>query len=310
MRDDLGAALRQALDVGRDEPRLDRGDEDRAVARELVDLAPALLAFFVELVELGHDDREQLHHDRRRHVRHDAEREDRQLLQRAAREHVEHAEERAGAALGHDVVHLDAVDARDRDEHADAVDREDRQREQDPPAELRDLADICERARQRESLCGGRRRPWSRSTSTVPPAFSIFSFAVAETRVRLDRELLGELALAEDLDVLDELRARGPCARSASRSTVAPASNILLERRDVDRERLDAVRVLEAALRDPARHRHLTTLEREARAVVTRASLLALDALTGRLARARAATAAEPLLRPWWRLRSDGGCAA
>src|SRR5262249_9401109 len=70
-----------------------------------------------------------------------------------------------------------------------------------------------------------------------------------------------------------------------------------LERGDVDRERLDAVRVLEAALRDAARHRHLAALEREARAVVTGAGLLALHALAGGLARTRAAAAPEALLR-------------
>jgi hypothetical protein len=70
----------------------------------------------------------------------------------------------------------------------------------------------------------------------------------------------------------------------------------LLEGRDVDRERLDAERVLEAALRDAHLERHLTALEADARAVVAGASLLALDALTGGLARARAAAAAETLL--------------
>ena len=147
MRDDFGAALRQALDVRGDEPRLHDRDEDRAVARDLVDLVAALLAFFVELVELGHDDGEQLDDDRRRHVRHDAEREDRHLLQRAAREHVEHAEERARATLGDHVVHLDAVDARDRDEHADPVDSHHRKREQDPLAELRHLENIWRSSR-------------------------------------------------------------------------------------------------------------------------------------------------------------------
>ena len=60
-------------------------------------LPPPLLAFFLELLELGDDDREQLQDDRRADVRHDAEREDRHLLERAAREHVEQAEERARA---------------------------------------------------------------------------------------------------------------------------------------------------------------------------------------------------------------------
>jgi len=106
---------------------------------------------------------------------------------------------------------------------------------------------------------------------------------------------LVSLALAEDLDVLDEL---GHEALRAQRREIDRGAGVedRLERRDVDRERLDAVRILEATLRDPARHRHLSTLEREARAVVTGAGLLALHALTGGLARTRAATAAEPLL--------------
>src|SRR5262249_15469705 len=72
----------------------------------------------------------------------------------------------------------------------------------------------------------------------------------------------------------------------------------LAERRDVDRERVHPVRVLEPALRDTARHRHLAAFEGEPSAVVAGASLLALDALTRRFAGARAATAAEPLLGP------------
>src|SRR6185312_7592786 len=58
----------------------------------------------------------------------------------------------------------------------------------------------------------------------------------------------------------------------------------------------DAVRVLETTLRNAARHRHLTALEREACAVVTGPRFLALDALTGRLASARATTATKTLL--------------
>src|SRR5688572_6118204 len=113
--------------------------------------------------------------------------------------------------------------------------------------------------------------------------------------VRLDRELLGQLALAEDLDRLDEL---GNDAARAQRLHVDGRAGIedLVERRDVDRERFDAVRVLEAALGNAARHRHLATFEREASTVVTRPRLLTLDALTGGLASARAATATKTLL--------------
>ena len=194
-----------------------------------------------------------------------------------------------------DVLHLDAVDAGDRDEHADAVDGEHRQREQDPPAELRDLADICDRASHGGSLRGGLRLASVAMSSIEPPAASIFDFAVAEARCAL---IVSFLVSSPSPRILIVSTSFGmmPFARSVSRSTVAPASNSFSSSRHVDRERLDAVRVLEAALRNAARHRHLTTFEREARAVVTGAGLLALDALTGRLARTRAATAAEPLL--------------
>src|SRR4051794_25330855 len=68
--------------------------------------------------------------------------------------------------------------------------------------------------------------------------------------LRDDRELLGQLALAEDLHVVDEL---GHEALRAERLEVHRGARVedRLERGDVDRERLDAVRILEAALRDP-----------------------------------------------------------
>jgi len=113
--------------------------------------------------------------------------------------------------------------------------------------------------------------------------------------VRLHGELLGELAVAENLDRVDQLRNETEAAEHADVDRRARLEQGL-EGGHVDRERLDAVHVLEPALRNAARHGHLTTLERVARAVVAGAGLLALDALTGRLALTRAATTAEPLL--------------
>ena len=74
-------------------------------------------------------------------------------------------------------------------------------------------------------------------TLDVPPAFSIFSLRRRRDAVRLDRELLGELALAEDLHALDELRDEALGRAAPSRSTVAPASNSCSSVADVDRER-------------------------------------------------------------------------
>src|SRR5262245_40176548 len=118
--------------------------------------------------------------------------------------------------------------------------------------------------------------------------------------VRLDHELLGQLALAENLDVLGELANQ---TLGAQRVEIDRRAGVefLVEGGDVDRHgdgHALAIRVLEPALGDAPRHRHLATLERVPRPVVTRAGLLALHALTGRLALARAATAAETLLLP------------
>ena len=65
----------------------------------------------------------------------------------------------------------------------------------------------------------------------MPPAFSIFSLAEAENAVRLDGELLGELALAEDLDRRSSVRGTMPAPCSAATSTVRRLEALLERRR-------------------------------------------------------------------------------
>ena len=77
--------------------RLRRRQDDGQVARVLVDLGGARLAFLLQLREPRDDDGHQLEDDRRRDVRHDPEREQRELRQRAAGEEVEQVEDPAGA---------------------------------------------------------------------------------------------------------------------------------------------------------------------------------------------------------------------
>src|SRR5262245_26313450 len=107
------------------------------------------------------------------------------------------------------------------------------------------------------SLCGG--RDLGRDDLDGAARGSDLRLRGLARPVSFDRELLGELALAEDLDRVGEL---GHEALRAQRFDVyrRARSEHLVERRDVDRERFDAVRVLEATLRNAARHRHLTTL--------------------------------------------------
>ena len=110
----------------------------------------------------------------------------------------------------------------------------------------------------------------------------------------LHGELLRELAVAEDLDlrllVVREARLRERLDRD-----LGAGFELLLEVRNVDGERLRVERgVVEAALRKTTDERHLAAFEHQF-VLVTLARLLALLSLAGRLAHARAASAADAL---------------
>ncbi len=81
-----------------------------------------------------------------------------------------------------------------------------------------------------------------------PPALDTFSMAIADARYALIVSALVSSPSPRIFTYSAFLGSR-PLARSASRSTVAPASNTCSSVGDVDRVRLDAERVLEAALR-------------------------------------------------------------
>jgi hypothetical protein len=150
----VGAVVR--LEPLRDEERLDQREDDAPVAGVLVQPLPARLTLFLDLLQLGDYDGQELQDDRGADVRHDAEREDRHLLERAAREHVEQAQERA-RGLVHDLRHDGAVDPRRRHERADAINGEQRDRVENPPPQLGDLADVLEAGGHGLSRCEGLR---------------------------------------------------------------------------------------------------------------------------------------------------------
>jgi len=73
--------------------RLPGGQTDGQVTRVLGDLLLADLALFLQLLERGHRDRQELQDDRGRDVGHDPEREDREVLQGAPGEQAEETED-------------------------------------------------------------------------------------------------------------------------------------------------------------------------------------------------------------------------
>ncbi len=106
--------------VGGDE-RLEQRETQRAVTRDLGELAPAGLAFLAVLHPLRHHHRHHLHDDRRGDVGHDTHGEDGQALERATREHVDDAEDGLGI-VPEEAGHALRVDARHGDVRADAID--------------------------------------------------------------------------------------------------------------------------------------------------------------------------------------------
>ena len=108
---------------------LAEGQADGQVARVLGDLLLADLAFFLELLQRGDDDREQLQDDRRGDVGHDPQREEREAREAAAREEVEEAEDVGAAEVALQFLDGVDVDARRRDVGAQPVEREHRRGE-------------------------------------------------------------------------------------------------------------------------------------------------------------------------------------
>ncbi len=121
---------------------LEHGDEDGQVARVLVELLAARLAFLLQGLQRRDRGGHQLDDDAGADIGHDVQREDGHAPQRAAGEHVEHAQD-AAAVLGHHLAHHRGVDAGDRDIGAEAVDD---QRTQGKPDALLEFGRLREDA--------------------------------------------------------------------------------------------------------------------------------------------------------------------
>ena len=279
---------------GRRSRRLGEREDDGEVARVLRDLLLADLALLLEALERRHDHRQQLQDDRGRDVGHDPQREQRQPREAPAREQVEEAEDVGPGEVVLQRLDRVDVDARGRDVGAEAVERQHRRREQQLAADLRDREGV-ERSSGAQVLS-------SSISSTVPPAASIFSRAVA---LKPCARTVSFFEISPRPRILTGwLRLARPAACSVSGVTSSPDVEALLEVGEVDR-----LRVGPEALE---RHRHLLVraaqlahphVDRVLAALVAglalraRARAVALVAAAGGLALARALAAADPLAR-------------
>src|SRR4029079_5852217 len=240
------------------------------------------LPFLRQLLEVGPDDHEELQDYRRGDVRHDAEGEHRQTAQRAAGEEIEEPEDAAAHRL-EELGEGDRIDSGSRNVGAEAVDREQSEGEEHPLAQIFDGPDVPQRFEEvhlRGLLAG------------APCRFDLLAGGRGELRGD-DGELLGELAVAEDLDAVVAAlhQTRFAKCRLVDRGAVVEAVDI----RDVHGGVLLLEDVGEAALRKTAVQRHLAALEAE-HAGVAGARLLPLLSAAGGLAVSRARAAADALL--------------
>ena len=102
----------------------------------------------------------------------------------------------------------------DRDVGAEPVERQHRRRE----GELLAGSPATAKALRIVASIGCELLGYGVDHSQVPPAASIFSCALGAEAVRVDGQLLRELAAAEDLDRVP-LRLARPCGRAASRAS-------------------------------------------------------------------------------------------
>ncbi len=112
-----------ALKPGRNPIRLQQAQQQRAIARILVDFAPPGFAFLLQRRELRHRDGHQLNNNARGNIRHYRQRKNRHTAQRAAGEHVEHPEHPA-LMLGENLRQRLRVNPRNRNIGAEAIDNQ------------------------------------------------------------------------------------------------------------------------------------------------------------------------------------------
>ncbi len=186
--------VRDAVGVNRDRVGLDEGDEHGAIARPAVDLLLSAF-FFLDLLQPGKHDCDELHDDRHRDVGHDREHEDGEVLERAPREEVQEIldSQRSRRALrGKMKLQRGNVDPGHREDGPHPVDHEDTDREEDPIPELLDPENVDQRVCHHFSSAAplASARAVSPLSFTSPPIAAIFSRADADTLRTLHHELL------------------------------------------------------------------------------------------------------------------------
>ena len=161
------------------------------IARPLIQLLSADLAFFLDLLYRRREHRHQLHNDRRSDIRRNAKSKDRDRAEVSAREKVQYPEQRA-CNIGPNCFETNFIDSGCCNVSTKAIDRQKSERKEDPLPQLGDPEHILDRVKKLLHKSLGLKRSDQQGHQAlkkiyrtcypicvaVPPAFSIFSFAV------------------------------------------------------------------------------------------------------------------------------------
>ncbi len=234
------------LQCHRNTKRLEQRQHQRAVTRVLRDLATPSFAFLLQLLQMRHSNRCQLHNDRSRDVRHDPQRKDGKTRQRTTREHVEHAQDAAFLRLKQ-IGQYRRINTR----HRIYVHRYDKQPTH--PAKTTGAAQVTVFAPLATALLTG--YPYS---AMLPPAASTAARAplVNCKPCNLTARLISP---ANTTLAVKAVAGTTPACFNANRSTVSTGK--VLQIRQTHLRSVVACQRNEATLRQATLQRHLTAFE-------------------------------------------------
>ena len=136
--------LQRTVQIGQIGRSLQQQHDNGQVAGPLVDFAAAALPFFLQFLEVGNYDSEQLDYDRSRDIGHNSERENRGVAECSSGEDIQQPQQSVAIHLTLKVVQSSRIDTRNHHKTTEAIYKKQRERKEDSLAQLFNLEYILD----------------------------------------------------------------------------------------------------------------------------------------------------------------------